>query len=86
MIEIIRHLEDTDSERSTLASRESEHTTKAATKHTSQPASKPSTPPSTIPNDRRTLIHPTDEKGFEPLIQRIVRSSNAYKRHICRKL
>nr|GMC61026.1 putative transposase En/Spm [Ipomoea batatas] len=63
MIEIRRHLEDTDSERTTLASRESEHTTKAATKHTSQPASKPSTPLSTIPNDRKTLIHPIDEKA-----------------------
>nr|GMC67113.1 putative transposase En/Spm [Ipomoea batatas] len=66
MIEIRRHLEDTDYERTTLASRDSEHTTKAATKHTSQPASKPSTPLSTIPNDRKTLIHPIDEKAFEP--------------------
>nr|GLL20098.1 putative transposase En/Spm [Ipomoea trifida] len=63
MIKIGRHLEDTDSERTTLASKESEHTTKAATKHTSQPASNPSTPPSTIPNNRRTLIHPIDEKA-----------------------
>nr|GMC58259.1 putative transposase En/Spm [Ipomoea batatas] len=73
MIEIRRHLEDTDSKRTTLASRESEHTTKAATKHTSQPASKPSTPPSTIPNDRKTLIHPIDEKAWHPLEENIVR-------------
>nr|GLL31419.1 hypothetical protein Itr_chr07CG09320 [Ipomoea trifida] len=64
--EVSRHLEDTDSERTASASRESEHTTEAATEHTSQPASEPSTPPSTIPNDRRTLIHPISEKAFEP--------------------
>nr|GMD75672.1 putative transposase En/Spm [Ipomoea batatas] len=64
--EVRRHLEDTDSERTASASRESEHTTEAVTEHTSQPASEPSTPPSTIPNDRRTLIHPIGEKAFEP--------------------
>nr|GMC69038.1 putative transposase En/Spm [Ipomoea batatas] len=64
--EVRRHLEDTDSERTASASRESEHTTEAVTEHTYQPASEPSTPPSTIPNDRRTLIHPIGEKAFEP--------------------
>ncbi|XP_031091184.1 uncharacterized protein LOC115996154 [Ipomoea triloba] len=63
--EVSRHLEDTDSERTASASRESEHTTEAATEHTSQPVSEPSTP-LTIPNDRRTLIHPISEKAFEP--------------------
>nr|GMD42807.1 uncharacterized protein LOC109185082 [Ipomoea batatas] len=61
--EVRRHLEDTDSERTASASRESEHTTEAVTEHTSQPASEPSTPPSTIPNDRRTLIPPIGEKA-----------------------
>nr|GMD82275.1 putative transposase En/Spm [Ipomoea batatas] len=67
--EVRRHLEDTDSERTSSASRESEHTTEAVTEHTYQPASEPSTPPSTIPNDPHRRIIECIQKAYPQAIK-----------------